>query len=176
MRVKEADIPYYTYNDYAQWKEDWELIRGLPYSLLPSPIIRHNKVQINAIFGFRSALVGKQGCNCLVLSELDWKIAPDTVVRPDLMIVCGEPKTDFLEFPPVLVLEILSPSTRRKDRNIKFEIYQEQGVRYYLMADYERQVLEVYELVDNAYWETERTNFVLEPGCEISLDPAALWE
>jgi Uma2 family endonuclease len=169
-------IPRYTYADYVQWKEDWELINGLPYSLLPSPVIRHGQVQMNAAFQFKLALQHNKDCNCIVLSEIDWKINEHTVVRPDVMIICGEPKTDFLEFPPALILEILSPASRRKDRNIKFELYREQGVRYYLMADYERHILETYELKDNVYRETEHTTFLLEPGCQVSLDPAALWE
>lgn len=168
-------IPRYTYADYVNWKEDWELIDGLPHSLLPSPVIRHGKVQINAAFQVKLALQSHKDCNCIVLSEIDWKINQDTVVRPDLMIVCGEPKTDFLEFPPALILEVISPASRRKDRTIKFELYREQGVRYYLMADYERQILEMYELIDNVYREVQRTTFVLEPGCEIALDAAALW-
>ncbi len=44
------------------------------------------------------------------------------------------------------------------------------------MADYERHILEVFELVNNAYQDVQHTNFELEPGCEISLDAAALWE
>jgi Uma2 family endonuclease len=168
-------IPRYTYDDYVNWKEDWELIGGHPYSLEPSPVIRHGKVQVEAVAQAQLALKGHPDCNCIVLSEIDWKIAPDTVVRPDLMIICGEPKTDFLEFPPVLVMEIISPASRRKDRNVKFELYREQGVRYYLMADYERQILEVYELIDNVYREVQKKDFLIEPGCEISLDVPALW-
>jgi hypothetical protein len=34
-------VPRYTYSDYQQWKEDWELISGYPYSLLPSATIKH---------------------------------------------------------------------------------------------------------------------------------------
>src|SRR5690606_14672257 len=125
-------IPRYTYDDYVNWREDWELIGGLPFSLLPSQVIRHGKVQVNAIVQSKIALQGNKDCNCLVLSEIDWKNNQQNVVRPNMMIICGEPKTDFLDFPPVLILEIFFPATRVKDRNIKFELYREQGVRYYL--------------------------------------------
>ena len=169
-------IPRYTYADYVNWKEDWELIGGHPYSLLPSPRVSHGRVQIEAIVQARQSLRAYEGCNCLVLSEIDWKIDEETIVRPDLMIICGEPKDDVVEFPPVLILEILSPSTRHKDRNVKFELYRQQGVRYYLMADYERHILEVYELIDNVYREVQRTEFPLEPGCSVTLEAAALWK
>jgi Uma2 family endonuclease len=56
---------------------------------------------------------------CVVFTELDWKISKETVVRPDVMIVCGKIETDYLEFPPVLIVEILSPASLVKDRNIK---------------------------------------------------------
>ncbi len=52
------------------------------------------------------------------------------------MIVSGELKTDYLEFPPVLIAEIISQESIQKDRNIKFELYRENGVKYYLMVDY----------------------------------------
>jgi hypothetical protein len=35
------DIPHYTYNDYQKWEGDWELIRGIPYAVSPSPGWRH---------------------------------------------------------------------------------------------------------------------------------------
>ena len=169
-------IPTYTYTDYQQWKEDWELIGGHPYSLLPSPVMRHNKVQVAATaMAYNALKKNGAGYNCVVFSELDWRINEETVVRPDFMIVCGEPETDFLEFSPVLIMEVLSPSTRMKDRNIKFELYQKQGVRYYLMADYEQQTLEVFELIDNTYQEVQKNTFILEEGCSITLDVAALW-
>jgi Uma2 family endonuclease len=174
--MKPEFIPRYTYDDYVNWKEDWELIGGLPFSLLPSPVIRHGKVQAKANFQAQLSLQNNKGCNCLVLSEIDWKINQETVVRPDMMIVCGEPKTDFLEFPPALNKEVFSPASRQKDRNIKIDLNQEQGVRYYLMADYERHTLEAYELTDNKYREVTKTSFLLEPGCEVSFDVAGLWE
>jgi Uma2 family endonuclease len=167
-------IPKYTYNDYKHWKEDWELIDGYPYSLMPSGKIKHNTVQVNAIFQSKSAILTNK-CNCFVFSELDWKVSEDTVVRPDVMIVCGEPKTDFLEFPPILILEILSTSTRKKDRSLKFDLYQEQGVKYYLMADYDRQQVEVYELVDNTYREVQKSRFLLNGSCEITFEYDKWW-
>lgn len=39
-------VPRYTYSDYAQWKEDWELIGGYPYQLLPSAKWQHNNIQV----------------------------------------------------------------------------------------------------------------------------------
>jgi Uma2 family endonuclease len=169
-------IPRYSYTDYVQWPGDWELIDGHPYSMLPSPAFRHGKLLSRAVLQAGSSMNAQHDCNCLVLFEQDWRINKETVVRPDMMIICGEPKGDVVEFPPVFILEVLSPATRHKDRNIKFQLYQEQGVRYYLMADYERHILEVYELTDNVYREVQRTEFLLEPGCSVTLEAAELWK
>ncbi len=54
-----------------------------------------------------------------------------------------------MDFPPVLVAEILSPSTAAKDRNLKMELYQLQGVKYYCILDTQFKKIEVYELANN---------------------------
>ncbi len=43
-------VPRYTYDDYARWKEDWELIDGYPYQLFPSAKWQHNNAQGNLFF------------------------------------------------------------------------------------------------------------------------------
>ncbi|MDQ2751554.1 MAG: Uma2 family endonuclease [Bacteroidota bacterium] len=162
-------VPRYTYEDYVQWKEDWELIGGYPYQLLPSAKWQHNNVQVNLSYQAKSE-IKSNNCNCIVFTELDWKIDKENVVRPDVMIVCGEMKSDYLEFPPVLIVEILSGGSIRKDRNIKFELYQQQGVRYYIMADDIKESVEVFELIDNKYKSVDKSDFVLTDNCSLSFD------
>jgi len=65
---------------------------------------------------------------------------------PDILIVCGEIRKKYLDFPPILVVEILSPATALKDRHTKYELYQQQGVKYYLIADTDKKTIEIYEL------------------------------
>lgn len=168
-------IPRYTYADYAQWKEDWELIRGYPYQLLPSARWQHNNVQAKLVFQAKDNIF-RNDCNCLVFSKLDWKISNETVVRPDVTIVCGEIKSDYLEFPPVLIVEILSPASLVKDRNIKFEVYRENGVKYYLLADYIKESVEVFELIDNQYRSVDRNTFYLPNNCSVEFDFAAIFK
>ena len=73
----------------------------------------------------------KQKSACVVTAgvvyELDWIISDTTVVRPDIAIICDK-TGDFITSPPALIIEIISPSTALKDRQVKFDIYQEQGV------------------------------------------------
>jgi len=175
--MRTFDPPRYTYSDYKNWKEDWELIQGYPYQFLPSAVASHNKVQLKMAFQAENSLLkNDENCNCALFTELDWKVSEETVVRPDLMIICGKEVIDFLEFPPVLILEILSPSTQKKDRTLKFELYQEQGVKYYLLADYIKKTVEVYELIDNRYKEVERNIFLVDKKCEVVFDYEKVWK
>lgn len=91
------------------------------------------------------------------------------------MIVCGEFKDDYLTFPPQLILEISSHSTRLRDRNTKFTLYEMYGVKYYLMADCDTQKVEIFELIDNKYKQTDTTQFNLTATCSIGLDAQSLF-
>ena len=91
------------------------------------------------------------------------------------MVVCGDPKNDFLEMPPVLVIEILSPSNIKTDRVIKFQLYQENGVQFYLMVDPLKDKVEVFELIDNKYKQVEKNKFQIDKNCEIEFDFEKLW-
>lgn len=77
----------------------------------------------------------KETCTCEVLYKTDWRVTEDTVVRPDVMVVCETIQENFVTAPPSLILGILSPSTVLKDRNTKFNLYKACGVRYCLIAD-----------------------------------------
>ena len=176
MRTYNFEPPRYTYSDYKNWKEDWELVNGYPFQLLPSAAPRHSKTFVNFIAQGKGALKKNIDCDCELYAELDWKISEETVVRPDMMIICGKAGDDYLEFPPVLILEIISPSSVKKDRVIKFELYREQGVKYYLLADYLKQTVEVYQLIDNFYKQVAINNFQLDKTCEISFDFEDVWE
>lgn len=165
-------IPKYTYADYVQWEGKWELISGSPVAMSPSPKRLHQKlltlVEVYLYESFKNQI---KDCSCESYRELDWKIDAETVVCPDLMIVCNSFKGDYLEFAPNLVLEVLSPSTQLKDRNTKFSLYESCGVKYYLMADPEKKQVEVFELIDNKYKSIVAYNtFQLTKKCNINID------
>jgi Uma2 family endonuclease len=170
------NFPRYTYNDYKNWKEDWELIDGYPLQLLPSASFHHNKTIISLIVQAGNSLKRNDDCSCEIASELDWKINDETVVRPDMMVICGDMKSDFLEFPPVLIVEVISPSSVKRDRVLKFDLYREQGVKYYLLVDYSKKTVEIFELIDNFYKEVNRSKFQLDKTCEIEFDFETLWK
>ncbi len=62
----------------------------------------------------------KNCTKCNAYQAIDYMIAEDTILQPDISILCGEAKKKFIDFPPALVVEILSPATSIKDRHTKF--------------------------------------------------------
>jgi Uma2 family endonuclease len=143
----------------------------------PSPFGPHELLVSRIVQIFRNEL-DRQGCDCEVYAGLDWIVASDTVVRPDVMIVCGLQPTRHLERSPCLAVEVLSPSTAAKDLVQKRELYQHFGVSYYLLADPETKNFRALHLVDGVFHEIESSqthSFELENGCTIALEPERLF-
>ena len=93
-----------------------------------------------------------KGCkHCKVYHPIDYRVSDDTIIQPDMLIVCGEIEKEYLDFAPALVVEILSPSTALKDRHSKFSIYETQQVKYNLIISPDLEEVEVYELEGNEY-------------------------
>ncbi len=169
MKVDQT-IPRYTYKDYAQWGGDWELINGYPYAMSPSAKMKHQFIGNAFVVELNKAISKYNTCRCRVVYELDWIVNEDTVVRPDIMVICGDLSDDFLRYPPSLIVEILSENTRLKDRTTKFELYQQQVVRYYVIADPDKESLEIFELVNNAYLSNDALeSFLFHEDCMMQM-------
>ncbi len=150
--LKIEDLPHYTYDDYVKWEGRWELIRGIPYAMVPAPAVKHQRISNKIAYQLEELLKNSRHCNAYL--PVDWEITEDTVVQPDNMVVCGENiEEEKLTIPPVLVFEILSPSTERKDRILKYQLYQDAGVKYYCIVDPENRSAEVFQLRGNEYQE-----------------------
>lgn len=173
--MKEFNYPRYFYNDYKNCKEDWELINGYRFQILPISI-QKSKTLSNLITQTLSTIQNLNSRKYSAILTFDWKINDDTVIRPDIMIVCGEPKSHFLEMTPVLIIEILSLSNAKTDRVIKFQLYQENGVQFYLMVDPLKKKVEVFELIDNKYQQVDKQKFLIDKNCEIEFDYEKLWK
>ncbi len=155
----------YTVEDWKHWQGDWELVEGVPYAMAsPRPI---NQVLLsNLAWLFINSL--REGCpECNVAVELDWYISYDTVIRPDLIVFCGE-TPQKLEEPPELVLEIVSPSSRDIDEGLKFELCEREGVKYFVLVYPEEKSLKVFELVGGKYKEKPDRNFKLS-ACKVEV-------
>ncbi len=100
-----------------------------------------------------------------------------TVVQPDLCIICDPSIRDErgCNGAPDLIIEILSPSTSKKDVKNKFEIYEESGVKEYWIVDPIEELVDVFVLKDNKYQlvkkyvNDDKVPMNIFPGFEIDL-------
>lgn len=173
MGIANKILPYYTYGDWVRWKGQWELIEGYPFAMSPAPVPEHQRVaseiRTELVLALRKANCKK----CKAYDPVDYKISDDTILQPDILIVCREIREKYLDFAPALVVEILSPPTALKDRHTKYELYQQQGVKYYLIVDIDKKTVEVYHLKNKSYHllpDDSSYKFVLEENCSIRPD------
>ena len=171
-------LPHYTYNDWIHWEGQWELIDGIPYAMSPMPVPKHQRIASALSSEFHFAL--KKCKKCSVYQPIDYKISDETILQPDMLIVCGKIDKSFLDFPPELVVEILSPATALKDRHSKFDIYQNQEIKYYIIISPDKEEAEIYSLEDKSYQlkQTGREfNYTFSIGeeCSASVDFKEIW-
>ncbi len=137
---------YYTLDDYQQWKGEWELIQGMPYAMAPSPSVTHQTVSFNIASKIKEEFNQKKSChgNCFILMETDWLVSNDTVVRPDVMLVCQKIDEKVL-VTPELIVEVVSASSIKRDEEMKFDLYRREGVLYYILAYPEKRLAKIYQ-------------------------------
>lgn len=169
LAYKNEYLPNYTYDDYKEWKGDWELIDGIPYAMAPAPHITHQEINLSIGVELRTKL--KNCKECKALPEVDWKISDETVVRPNSLVVCNlENQKAYLSKTPKIIFEVLSPSTKTKDRNFKSLLYAQNGVKYYILVELAGMFAEVYLLKNSNYklqgeFKEEEYHFDLDNGC-----------
>lgn len=117
--------------------EQTELIDGVLY-VTPSPTRLHQLVSLRLVRLFDQRFL-RSGGGSLYFAPLDFRLGETTVVQPDLAIVLDDRAHILDEEPttgsPSIVVEILSPSTSRKDLYIKRELYAARGVPEYWIVD-----------------------------------------
>ena len=177
MQLTARELPQYTYEDYSNWEGRWELIQGIPYAMSPSPGYTHQRISQKIARLLDEALDDCASCRAVL--PVDWKIADDTVVQPDNMVLCYQPQASFLTKAPSLIFEILSPSTSSKDRITKFNLYEEEGVEYYCIVDPKTGTAKVYVLRDGRYVKLldatdETVTFTLKE-CVFEFDFSGIW-
>lgn len=120
----------YTIAERQRWQDQWELIYRAPYYMSPAPLAGHQNVNLNIASAIRNSILRKPFKNCKVYIPVDWKISGDTVVQPDVLVVCKSIQGIRLKEAPEAIFEILSPATQRKDRTEKYKLYQSQKVEF----------------------------------------------
>jgi Uma2 family endonuclease len=140
---KHEYIPNYTYEDYKQWEGDWELIDGVAYAMAPSPIKRH---QILVLTIGNELMTKLNNCsNCEVLIDSDWKLSSHTIFKPDVSLVCNDHNENYISKTPEVIFEVISPSTASKDEELKYKIYANEGVKYYVLVYPSELIAKVYK-------------------------------
>ena len=170
------ELPHYTYDDYLLWQGDWELINGIPYARTPAPTVEHQRISQQTALCLGEALERCDQCHALL--PVDWKISEDTVLQPDNLVVCYEPKGAYITKAPSLIFEILSKSSAQKDQKTKYQIYEREGVSYYITVDPVERVAKIHELISGKYTklidtEGDVVNFKLQ-SCSFELDFARI--
>jgi len=155
--AKRENDPVYTYTDYLEWDDDerLELIDGAVYMMSPAPTQAHQEIIGGLYRQFADFLDGKP-CKIFIAPfdvRLNVKDRDDTVLQPDLLVVCDKSKLDGKSClgAPDLVVEIISPSTARRDRLTKFIKYQKAGVREYWIVDPDTKTAQVHILDGGTY-------------------------
>lgn len=166
--------PRYTVEDYCQWQGDWQLIDGVAVAMSPSPFGPHERV-VAELVKLLGTQIDHQGCDCRVYAGLDWIVSESTVVRPDVMVVCGEQPDRHLERAPVIAVEVLSASTRELDPTVKKDLYRQHGVACYLIADPDAKSIETWNFAASEPLRNSRTvsgmvAIELPADCRLGLD------
>ena len=174
----------FTYADYKDWElkpgERFEVIYGEAYAMA-APNSRHQEILVELSTQFHTFLRGKP---CKVYpSSFDVRLfyeedeSDDTVVQPDITIICDEKKRgkEGCRGAPDLVVEILSPSNTAIEMSRKFKLYQKAGVREYWVVDPETKSLLVHlfqekSAITHIYGNTGTAPVSILSGLEITLD------
>jgi Uma2 family endonuclease len=153
-----ATITRLTYDDLDAIPKECEgdrheLIDG-ELVVTPSPTWDHQTISAN-IFSALDRLVRAQHLGSVRFAPIDVRLTPDNVLVPDIIFIARDrlhvagPKT--VDAPPDLVVEILSPGTRRRDLSTKRDLYAQFGVREYWVVDPDDRTVTVFERVGSMY-------------------------
>ena len=165
----------YTYEDYKNWEGDWELIGGIAYAMAPFALPSHQRLAVKIVKQFDDSL---ENCNnCYALMESEVKFSEETVVRPDVMIKCGE--LDDISITPKIIFEVVSKGSKKRDELVKFNLYLQEGVLYYGLVYLDEKKVKIYKLIDGKYvkiLETKDEIFTTEDlDCNIKIDFSKIW-
>lgn len=147
-----------TYQDYLELPEEpgfrYEIIDGILVKD-PSPIVIHQRISRNLLLALAAYFATTDPGGEVFHAPLDVTLGDYTVVQPDIFYI-AEGQMEFvlrerIDGPPTLVVEILSPSTSRKDRLSKLRVYQQAGVLHYWLVDPEEKTMECLALKDGTY-------------------------
>ncbi|MDP2107574.1 MAG: Uma2 family endonuclease [Rhodocyclaceae bacterium] len=161
MGLPKTGAQHFSYADYCQWPEDerFELIDGVAHAMGPAPLRRHQVFAGEIFRQIANALKGKP-CQPFI-APFDVRLPKadraddktDTVVQPDISVVCDPKKLDErgCNGAPDWVIEVISPATASHDHILKRQVYERAGVQEYWIVHPVDRMVTVYRLIDGAY-------------------------
>jgi len=187
MAYIRRDTQRHTYGDYLEWSAEYgnELIDGVAYVREPpAPSWNHQHMVGELFLQIRVALESTSYSVCM--APLDVRLPKsdepndqiDTVVQPDVLIVCDPGKVDArgIRGAPDWVAEVLSPSTARYDRKKKIPVYERAGVREVWLIDATDRQLTIYRLEEGRFGDPTKlklsgeTEIEAVPGVKVNWD------
>ena len=149
----------YNYDDYCKLPDDgnrYEVIDGVLY-MAPPPHPRHQRILLNLTALFVPFVTGENALGELFFAPIDVIFASEDIFQPDLIFISRERLhiiTDRgLEAAPDLAVEVLSPSTRSRDLNLKRRRYAHFGVPEYWPIDPDNRTIRALILNEDNYVE-----------------------
>ena len=151
----------YTYADYLKWKfnERVELFKGRIFKMSPAPSSSHQQISLkvtrkldNFFLNTTCSLyVAPFDVRLVKIKSNDAKVL--TVVQPDLCVICDIDKLDEkgCNGAPDLIVEILSPGNSKKEMGIKFDLYEENGVKEYWIVEPAEKSIFIYTLQNEKF-------------------------
>jgi Uma2 family endonuclease len=145
----------FTYRDYLHLPEDkrYELIEG-ELLMIPSPLTYHQRISRNLesmLWGF----VKKKGLGEVYTAPTDVVLSRENVVQPDIFFIQKDRlaivREKNIQGAPDLIIEILSPALKYKDRVHKKKLYHKYGVKEYWIVDPQKKQVEQMWLEDEGY-------------------------
>ena len=191
MALRKEEEKLYTYEDYLALDDEhsYEVIDGLLYYKNGDPSAMagvrpfHQDIVGNLSALFRTLFKGK-GCKPYT-SPVDLVLATsvfgDIIVQPDVFLICDKNQINEKNVTgvPTLIIEVLSPSSTKMDRLIKYKKYEQAGVAEYWIVDPDARLIEVYTLVADKYQRAaydEDDTITLSQFSDISIDVTQIFE
>ena len=174
----------YTLKDYLALPDEQrvELIDGVFYDMA-APTTIHQGIGGFIYKQLLDFALERKGPCLPFMSPVDVQLDEDdkTVVQPDVLIICdrGKLQNGRVFGAPDFLVEVLSPSTRKKDMHLKLYKYKNAGVREYWIVDPDKKTVVVYDLEHDALpvlYGSEDKVPVLVWGGQCQVDFAAIYE
>jgi Uma2 family endonuclease len=157
--MAEPAVSRMTLGEFLRWDDGtdtrYELIDGFPVAMAP-PAEAHRILVVRLVSRIDGALAIRRPCNAQIEPGVVRPDRADSYYVPDIAVTCepNEPGRQAM-VDPILIVEILSPSTERSDRRLKMPAYQAiDSVREIVFIDADSHHAEVYRR-DNSYWGIE---------------------